>query len=303
MRNLSKTGLSLSQAQSISNLCFQRANDITAQLSVVNNASKVFDHNGTPYVETRGNKLPENVFELLMEKSELHACQAFLMEHIKLKDKLIRDIKSETFVNQNEPPKPPTLKIFDEVKLVDESWGWNNLSNTEMNDFLNAESFAAHIGQFIHKHGILDSLRQELPKIKTLEFIELKTGEKTPLLVQIHHTQEELLKIHNSLAEQHRTYEQKVNYYKSKVKNLVTEENARIAKENGTNLAEIIAHNAKLQNAYLAELNAHHETEKELKQAFELNRQNKIREAASLRIEVDPIFQKTINKYMQLVND
>ena len=39
--SLSSKGLSLSQAQSISNLCNQRSREITSKLNIVNNFSKV----------------------------------------------------------------------------------------------------------------------------------------------------------------------------------------------------------------------------------------------------------------------
>ncbi len=55
-----------------------------------------------------------------------------------------------------------------------------------------------------------------------LEFMEIETGKKTPLKVTIHHTPEQLLEIHEELAALHRGYEQKVNYFKSKVKAFVS---------------------------------------------------------------------------------
>ena len=83
MKNsLAKNGLSLSQAQSISNLCNQRSRDIQNKLSVVNNVQKTVKYGDEHYVETVGNPLPSNVVELLLEKSRLHAAQAFLMENI-----------------------------------------------------------------------------------------------------------------------------------------------------------------------------------------------------------------------------
>ena len=89
MRNsLNTTGLSLSQAQSISNLCFQRTQDISSNLSVINNAEKTLKIGNETYIETVGNKIPANVVELLLEKALLHATQAFLMENIKAKDSL-----------------------------------------------------------------------------------------------------------------------------------------------------------------------------------------------------------------------
>jgi hypothetical protein len=85
----------------------------------------------------------------------------------------------------------------------------------------------------------LDELRSELPTIKTLEWIEVESGKKTPLKVSVHHTSEELGVLHEKLAATHRNHEQRVNYFKAKVKNLVTSENARIAKENAVKEASV----------------------------------------------------------------
>ena len=71
--SLSNTGLSLSQAQSISNLCFQRAKDVDNELRTVNNVQKELKINGETYVETVGKKLPVDTIQLLVEKSKLHA--------------------------------------------------------------------------------------------------------------------------------------------------------------------------------------------------------------------------------------
>jgi hypothetical protein len=97
-------------------------------------------------------------------------------------------------------------------------------------------------------------LRAELPTIKTLEFMEIEVGKKTPMKVSIHHTSEQLLEIHEQLAALHRGYEQKVNYFKAKVKNSVTTENARIAKERADIQSEVNEINSKqdveYRNAY-----------------------------------------------------
>jgi hypothetical protein len=97
-------------------------------------------------------------------------------------------------------------------------------------------------------------LRAELPTIKTLEFMEIEVGKKTPMKVSVHHTSEQLLAIHEQLAALHRGYEQKVNYFKAKVKNSVTSENARIAKERADIQSEVNEINSKqdveYKNAY-----------------------------------------------------
>lgn len=302
-RNLSAKGLSLSQAQSISNLCFQRTQDIAAQLSGINNYSKTFEHGAKTLTETPGKKLPADVVTLLMEKSRLHACQAFLMEHIQLKDKLIKETQRRGFVCELKDPETPEYKDFKVIPSVDEEWGWIQLTNAEKNEYLEAEAFAAHIGQFIHKNGTLDHLRAELPNIKTLEFIELKRDEKTPLIVTVHHTPEQLLSLHNELAAEHRKHEQKVNYYKAKVKNLVTTENARIAKENAEAQSSVNAENQVLRAEFQKKQEVYYGEVKRLQHEFEKSRQDEIKEIAALRIEVDPRFQPTIDLYLKQVSE
>jgi len=292
-------GLSLSQAQSISNLCNQRAIEISNQLSSVNNISKTIEVEGKSHAILRAKKLPTNVVDLLKEKAELHACQAFLMENIKAKDALLNGAKNECAdISVIQFPKVWDIEEPIIIPQVGESWGWEQLSIAEYNEYLEAEAYAAHIGQFIHKDGILDELRSELPGIPDIEWMTIKDGVKSPVTIHVHHTSEELLKIHEELAAIHRSYEQRVNYFKAKVKNLVTEENARIAKINadGQNAAEKV--NNIRQNQYQVAYAKATEELKSLKAEFEKFRQDKIREIASMRIEVDSRFQKVIDIFL-----
>ena len=224
----------MSTAQSISNLCNQRAKDITAIISDINNISKLIVIDGNDYIVVEPKPLPENIISLIKDKAKLHAAQSFLMENIKAKDELINSIKREQFDFELVKPSPVMEKMeMSAYKLeVSEDWGWEQIKSSEYNEFLEAEAFAAHIGKFIHKGGKLDDLRSQLPNISSIEFMEIEVGKKTPMRVLKHHTQEQLLGIHEQLAVLHREYESKVNYFKSKVKNNVTTENARIAKEN-----------------------------------------------------------------------
>ena len=300
MRNnsLSTSGLSLSQAQSISNLCFQRAKEIESTLSTVNNCSKELKLNGESYVETAGNKMPSNVVEMLTEKSRLHACQAFLMDNIKAKDALLKELQNKRFTHDLKEPAEPELVYFTEKSLVSENWGWAQLTVSEYNEYLEAEAFASHIGQFIHKNGKLDELRKELPFIKTLEWINIKDGEKTPLKVTIHHNAAELLLLHEELSTLHRQYEQRVNYFKAKVKNMVTEENARISKENSIEMSKINSINSIRTKEFEAEYRSYQAEVDKLRQDFEEARQNEIKNVASLRIQVDPRFQDVIDVFL-----
>lgn len=297
--SLSTNGLSLSQAQSISNLCFQRASGITSLISGLNNATKTLKIGNETYIETVGKQIPANIVALLQEKALLHSCQAFLMENIKAKEELLKAKKSQAFVDSLVSPVYPELISPKYFITVGEDWGWEQLSVSEYNEYLEAEAYAAHIGQFIHKNSPLDTLRKELSTMKTFEWISIKDGEKTPLKVTTHHTPEQLLKVHEELAALHRKYEQRVNYFKAKVKNLVTEENARISKANADAQAYANSQNSVLlinyQNAYTL---YQQELQKE-RQIFEAQRQDDIKVIAALRIQVDPRFQSVVDNFLQ----
>ena len=299
MKNsLASKGLSMSQAQSISNLCNQRSKDITAQLADINNVSKVLKIGEETYTETQANPIPVNVVELLTAKARLSATQAFLMENIKAKDELINKIKYEGFKYDVEAPiRPQTISEIIPNE-VDEDFGWDTLTAAEYNEFIEAEAYASHIGQFIHKGGKLDKLRAELPTIKTLEFMEIEVGKKTPMKVSIHHTAEQLLSVHEQLAALHRGFEQRVNYFKSKIKNATTSENAKIQKERGNIQAEINHQNSDLANVYKLAYEEWTANQRKAQHEFEEKRQARIQDAVNLKIEVAERFQDVVNEFL-----
>lgn len=299
--SLASTGLSMSQAQSISNLCNQRSKDITATLSDINNASKTINIDKADHDLEVGKPLPVNVVELLKDKARLHATQAFLMENTKAKDALINEIKGERFDYESGNPGPlRESTIYPEVQSqVAEDWGWDQLSTLEYNEFIEAEAYASHIGQFIHRGGTLDRLRSELPKIQTLEFMEIEKDKKTPVKIKAHHKSEDLLKTHEELAALHRGYEQRVNYFKSKVKNAVTKENARISKINADAQAEANEKNALLMNEYSKKKETWLAEYKKASLDFETERQNRIGEAVNLKIQVDARFQSVVDEFLK----
>lgn len=299
MKNsLSSKGLSMSQAASISNLCNQRAKDITSQLADINNVSKELVIGTETYTEVKGNPIPENVVELLQAKARLSATQAFLMENIKAKDELINKIKHEGFKYDIESPIRPTTISKILPNEVEGNFGMDQMTAAEYNEYLEAEAYASHIGQFIHRGGTLDRLRAELPTIKTLEFMEIEVGKKTPMNISVHHTAEQLLTIHEELAALHRGYEQKVNYFKSKAKNAVTSENARIQKERGNIQAEVNQQNSDLANAYKLAYEEWTANQRKAQHEFEEKRQGRIQDAVNLKIEVAERFQSVVDEFL-----
>jgi hypothetical protein len=301
--SLSTKGLSMSQAQSVSNLCNQASRDIESKLSNINNASKVLTLNGHTYIETKGNPIMDNVKELLNRKASLHATQAFLMENIRQKQTLLDELKRSQFTFSVPEPEYPKLMDDIDTTYVDENWGWNQLTASEYNEYLESEAFASHFGQFIHKNGKLDKLRNELPTMKTLEWIEVEEGKKTPLNVMIHHTIDQLGGIHEDLAAVHRKHEQRVNYYKAKVKNLVTTENARLAKEYGDKQAVINEHNQILKDQFIMKRNEWLDERKKANFEFEENRQKEISRVSGLRIAVDVRFKNVVDSFLDKIDE
>jgi hypothetical protein len=249
--------------------------------------------------------MPENVVELVLEKGRLHATQAFLMENINEKDRLIKEKQRERFVTEEKAPEYPELERAEVLQPVKEDWGWAKLDANQMAEYLEAEAQAAHIGKFIHKGSILDLLRQELPTIKTLEWMTTP-GDKSksyPMEVKIHHEGADLLAIHEELAAQHRIFEQKVNYYKAMVKNMVTEENARIANVNADAQAKVNEVNSAKMKEYDTLARTYNGLVTKQTQDFEAKRQREIKELAALRINVHSKFQPLIDEFLEKLGE
>jgi hypothetical protein len=304
--SLSNQGLSLSAAQSISNMCFQRAMNIEQELNKAKNFTKSVKVNnvGNNMLFEDGSPLPKNVIDLLREKSKLHACQAFLVENIKAKNDLIINTKKEQ-PDYSEVPEieEPEYTQITTIQSVDENFGWGQLTESEINEFYEAEAFAAHIGKFIHENGKLSQLRQGLSDLPSYEWIEVTTGVKSLVTINKLHSEKELNDLHEELAKEHVKFESRVNYFKAKVKNLTTEENARIAKlnaDNNTNAAKI---NLDLRNEYYKQLSDRNSKMKEISNEFEIKRQDKIKEYAALKIKVDGRFQDIINTFSVNIKD
>ena len=301
---VSGEGLSLSQAQSVSNLCNQRAIEIDAKLEKVNNYSTTVNICDKTLTTIAAVELPTNVVDLLIEKSSLHAAQAFLMENINAKDNMLKEIKSAT-ADLSTIVLPEKPKLLDPKLLpeVDEKFGKSQLTAAQLNEFYEAEAYASHIGQFIHKGCKLDKLRSELPTIPAINWMEIKTGEKHPVEIKVHHTSEQLLKIHEDLAAIHRKYEQRVNYFKAMIKNKTTEENARIAKLNADAINDAAKINNDLQVEYESAMKKAQEQIKCIRAEFEKQRHEKIKQIASMRIVVDSRFQSVIDIFLPKVSE
>lgn len=304
MKNsLNKTGLSLTQAQSISNLINQRASEIGKKINNVNNVSKTVKVDGEPFIVQAGIPMPKDIVALIIERAELFAVQGFLMENIKAKDQMLKDLKAKKFmpIGLTEPDSPK-LQGYTSRKEVNEQWGFDQLTVAEYNEYIDFQARAAHIGDFIHSGSKLSELRNELPTIKTLEWMNVSADRKTPIRVISHHTSEDLLKLHEELAGLHRKAQERTNYFLAKVKNLVTDENARLNKEAEIENNKIITENDKKRVEYTNLITEYSNAYRKQSDAFEVQRELDIKAIAALRIEVDARFQPIIDVFQKLLS-
>jgi hypothetical protein len=221
------------------------------------------------------------------------------MEAIREKSDIIQELESSRFDSSSlvEPERPeyPDIHI---ANSVGENWGWSQLTPSEYNEYLMVEAYASHLGQFIHKGGKLTQMRKQLADLPAIEWMNIKDGEKTPVRIQKHHSPSQLLTIHEQIANEHRVYEQRVNYFKAKVKNLVSDENARIQKENADKAKAFELEEQRINEEYRAAMNTYRTQLIAETSSFSANREKAIKDAAALRISVDPKFQDVIDMFI-----
>ena len=93
-----------------------------------------------------------------------------------------------------------------------------------------------------------------------------------------------------------------MNYFKSKVKNAVTTENARIQNERASIQARVNDINSDLANEYKIAYDKWAGEERKAQHEFEEKRQVGIQEAVNLKIEVAERFQGVVDEFLNQLN-
>lgn len=225
---LSKTGLSITQAQSASNLANQKAMSIKDDLDrwQIIKASVKLD--GTVYVLNHGVELINSeVKEMLMNISQLHAVQAFLMYNLKERQAMMKEIEYREFEFEYDVEQPIRPEPKESISIEE----FNPFSAKEQAEYLAVEAYAAHIGQFIHKDEQLDKYRKNFHAM--MDFDTRVIGEETlPVTKEEKVSKDALDALHEDLSKEHRKYNQRLNYFKAKSKNLLDKHSQQIYVEN-----------------------------------------------------------------------
>ena len=88
-----------------------------------------------------------------------------------------------------------------------------------------------------------------------------------------------------------------MNYFKAKVKNLVTLENGRIAKLNGDEVNRVNTINKQLTSQYQEDYNNYTRECAAITAKFEAERADLIKSVAALRIKVPARFQEIVTEF------
>lgn len=239
--NTAKHTLSMSDAQSLSNLANQWALEIEDRYKYLNNSSKLllletFTGSTKQLSKEKAVKLPDvaKVKADFIRKGKLHALQGFLVEHIQFKNDKIEEIQNlkneyEDFTAEEliekgfKIPKEPELSTTFFSKPKPEEVDYiKNMTPSEYNDYLINTAIAAHIGMFIHEKGTLTRLRKEIKTEEGLSEFVMQDRRVAIVEHEFHHTAEQLSEVHNLLANEHRDYTRKVNRVKAEAKNSKT---------------------------------------------------------------------------------
>lgn len=301
---LDKKGLTMSAAQHMSNLCNQLSLELINGILSVNNYSETVVVDGVEYSMQKGitiNTIP--ITDQLKKASDLVSLQAYLMEAMKLKESRLSEVQNMIF-DESIIEKPELIEMLDypQRKQVDFTYGWNQLSLAEKAEYLKLEATASIYGKSIHKDGHVTKLRNELSQLKEVNWMEIETGKKTPVIKKIHHNSADLLKLHTEINELYRQAESRLNYYKAKIKNLVTLENARLEGEYANKIVEINQQNEVKQQENAERIANYHNEVKRQTALFNQEKQNLIKEISELRIIIPEIFQSIVDELQDLSN-
>lgn len=221
----------------------------------------------------------DNLDTKCLQEGNLYALSAWLREGIKSKDSLIKLAETDEF---DFVLKKTIANNYEIKSLLSEEQVKYNLPIDELAEYLIFEAKAAHIGKKIHPNGQFDKWFKAL---KNTPIVQLHPDNKDYVITLDQTVQEEdLYKTYFQLQTEYREAEQKVNYYKSKVKTLLGEKNMEINNENKA-----------IREAYQKEIEANQSYNYGVNKEIENKRISLIKEISELKIIIPNSLQETLD--------
>lgn len=279
---LDKTkGLTSSEASRIKNF----VKEIVKTINVGDTLQIVTSHaiRGEKLLPLDTNTKIEDWKDKLHMKARYYSLSSWLGEAIAYKEKLLKENLNTVFTGKVEG----LLEIPEQPSKKSTSWEdfFSTLSVKEQSEYLTNDTYAAHIGKFIHN---FDSIRNKFDTFEPTQFKKVSDTETLTVVNELLYTAEELISDVENLQGEHRKANKIVNYWKAKYKEWVAnieKEFMADMKKFYTDSSAIHASNRALQNAAAAE--------------FEREKTIKREEIAARKIVVPHELQDIVDEVME----
>lgn len=200
--------------------------------------------------------------KLGLSNGNIYGLSAWLREGIKAKDSGLALLKTKDIGEFSKITSLTSLQIplKKDVKLqtFTDSDAKAHLGIKEYAEYLKLNSECAELGKLIHNNGYLTQIKEKVQLNKTTYFHALKdgVGEKDyPVECKFVYTVDEITKQFTDVLNLHREKENKLNWYRSKIQNLMVQENARLERDFRKALAEANIEFDTLNQKYMQERN------------------------------------------------
>lgn len=255
---LDEKGLTMSAAN-------HQANMVKEQMqSIASNLSRTNGFTSTVSVKDKDVKLDnyitiEDLDKEAIKEGVYYGLSAWLREGIQAKEQALEMIKSAnisefTLEDESEAIEIPDMPFLEAIVLEQytELDAINELTIKERQEYLAVEAAAAHLGKKLHvnasvstnlrgqrveasKDGKILEMRNQLNGFRETNLIEYSLGGPTKEVCVVTnsplYTREYMDKLFLQLQEQHRSYEERLNYYKGILKDKVATKNIELTEE------------------------------------------------------------------------
>lgn len=305
----SDKGESMSDAQNMKGKCTQVAEDVRSHFVAIGPVKEVvhFD-NGKEINLTSPNEISaEKLRGIVGKDASANALNGWYARAIEAKQNLMDKIRTSNwtmFLNDDEEFTPEHYDVqFDVERPRAEQHTEEDIlaewTPNEVADFLIKEQFCATVGKLIHKKGKLHSIFTT-PLTETTRFQDLNTGnggaKAYPVTVTPMYKGDELKAIKEVYLEkhdEHREAEKKVNWYKAKIKNELTERNAKSQREYADAMGIYSVKQAEYNSDMRAALDKIRNANEKLRANCESRRELLIKDASALKIFIPETLRET----------
>lgn len=230
----SKDGISSSQANHVSNLIRERNKVVASEIDTTGAYREILKKDGETFHIRNPRKV--DLLTLSQQEGELYALSAWLREAIKAREALLTYYRNcphtefgqlPSWPNGAAPTMPVRVNITPPSKATDADI-LATFSVKDLAEYWTLEAKAAHIGKRIHKGGVVSNIREELlaRKEDTTTFVQID-GKSHPVNFTSVYNLDEVTESFDKLQSLHRDYEKKLNWYKARIQNGMSELDAK----------------------------------------------------------------------------